>query len=121
MATIELEKMRFFAYHGFFEEERRIGAEYELTLSLEVNMSSVCCSDKLDDTLNYQVVYDVVKEQMAQSSKMIEYVSARVLRALVSRFPQIKKADLLLSKINPPLGGQVDRVTIRMSYPKDMK
>ncbi len=114
MEKIILEKMNFYAYHGCFEQEKIVGANYEITLSLEVDCMQACLTDNLSYTINYQEVYDLVKKEMAIKSNLIEHAGQRIVSAIKSCFPQIKKVELWLSKLNPPLGGQVNRVTIQM-------
>ncbi|MBO7201925.1 MAG: dihydroneopterin aldolase [Paludibacteraceae bacterium] len=115
MSKIKLEKMRFFAHHGFFEEERRVGAEYEVSVTLDVDIELAGRTDDLNDTLNYQQVYDIVKQEMTESSHLIEHVSMRIMTALKKEVGnRVNSIWLSLSKINPPLGGQVDRVTIEL-------
>ncbi|MDR3705015.1 MAG: dihydroneopterin aldolase [Paludibacteraceae bacterium] len=117
MGKIILEKMQFYAYHGFFDEEQLVGANYELTLALDLDISLPGRTDELTDTLNYQAVYDVVKEQMDIKSRLVEHVAQRIIDRLRAEFPQIQHIELSLSKLNPPLGGQVERVTIQLSTP----
>jgi 7,8-dihydroneopterin aldolase/epimerase/oxygenase len=115
MAQIILENMVFYAYHGFFEEEQRIGNEFCVTVTLEVENTLSGTTDNLTDTLNYQLVYDVVKAEMTITSRLIEHVAQRTLDKLLTTFPIIRSATVSLSKINPPLGGQVERVTVVVS------
>lgn len=112
MAQIILKKMQFYAYHGFFDDEQKIGANYELTLSLDLDTSQPSMTDELKHTLNYQEIYDVVKLEMSIPSRLIENVAQRIIDALYNKFEQVKEITLKFSKLNPPLGGQVDRVTI---------
>lgn len=86
MARITLGIMRFHAHHGLFEEERKIGGEYEVTVSYDQDIENVEKTDIIEDTLDYALVYELVKEEMAKESKLIEHVSARILRHLIERF-----------------------------------
>ena len=112
-----LKNLTFYAYHGVFPEENKIGGTYIVTLSLDIDLQKASETDNLEDTINYQLVYDVVKEQMQIQSKLIEHVAGRILRAVMSKFPQIAKAEVRLKKLNPPLGGQVESATVIMSEP----
>ena len=108
MIIIELLDMRFYAHHGCFEEEQEIGTYF----SVDVGMESPCSmasvqSDRLEDTINYQSVYDAVREEMAQPSHLLEHVAGRILDRLKDDFPQSGQIKVCVSKLNPPLGGQV--------------
>lgn len=106
--------MTFHAFHGCLEEEQRLGNTFLVTLSMELDTQVADQTDELDDTLNYQLVYNVVKREMEIPSKLIEHVSQRILNAVFNEFPQIKGLEVKLSKLNPPLGGRVERVTIEL-------
>jgi dihydroneopterin aldolase len=112
MAKILLEGMQFYAYHGHFAEEQKVGTKFELSLSIEVDIERASQTDNLDDTLNYLSVYQLIKEEMEINSHLIEHVAKRICKKLLSVFPQIENIELKLSKLNPPLGGQVERVSI---------
>ena len=105
---IELEKMRFYAYHGVMPQETKVVVDLILTAPLEQAVKS----DELDDTINYAAVYAVVKEQMDIPSKLIEHAAGRILYALKERFPQLAAVELKLSKLNPPFGGDVHSASI---------
>ena len=115
MTKIILENMEFHAFHGCLEFEQQLGNTFIVTLSMKISdIEKAGITDKLDDTLNYQLVYDVVQEQMAIPSKLIEHVAQRIMDSILSKFPQIKEVGLRLSKLNPPLGGKVEKVTIEL-------
>jgi len=115
MTRITLENMEFHAYHGCLEHEQQLGNTFIVTLSMELDTSLAGATDELVHTLNYQLVYDVVKAQMKIPSKLIEHVGQRIVDTLFSAFPQIQVLAVKLSKMNPPLGGKVDCVTIELS------
>ena len=115
MAKITLENMEFHAFHGCLEHEQQLGNTFIVTLSMELDTSLAGATDELVHTLNYQLVYDVVKAQMKIPSKLIEHVGQRIVDTLFSAFPQIQVLAVKLSKMNPPLGGKVDCVTIELS------
>ena len=115
MTRITLENLEFHAYHGCLEHEQQLGNTFIVTLSMELDTSLAGATDELVHTLNYQLVYDVVKAQMKIPSKLIEHVGQRIVDTLFSAFPQIQVLAVKLSKMNPPLGGKVDCVTIELS------
>jgi dihydroneopterin aldolase len=110
-----LENIQFHAFHGVFTEENKIGNTFIITITLDIDLQKASETDDLNDTINYQHIYDEVKAQMQIQSKLIEHVTGRILRAIMSKFAQVSKAEIRLKKINPPLGGQVESATIVMS------
>ena len=114
MSKISLENMEFHAFHGCLEHEQTLGNTFIVNLTLKLDTKLASETDILEHTLNYQLVYDVVKEQMEIPSKLIEHVAQRILDNVMCSFPQIEALDVRLSKLNPPLGGKVERVTLQL-------
>nr|WP_319511695.1 dihydroneopterin aldolase [uncultured Draconibacterium sp.] len=114
MGVIEIEGMKFYAYHGHFAAEQIVGNNFEVYLRLETSCDAAAQSDNLDDALNYQAVYETVKEVMQIKSALLENVGKRILDTLYDRFPSINKARIKVSKMNPPMGGEIERVSVTL-------
>jgi len=115
MAIISIEGMEFYAHHGYYHEERVIGTRFLIDLHFEADTREAQSSDELQKTVNYHSVYSMVREEMSVDSKLIEHVAARILRKVLSGFPQIVHAEVTICKMNPPLGGQVESVSVTLS------
>ncbi len=114
-SEILIEQMEFHSYHGFYPEENRIGCRYTVDLKLRLPLETPGASDLLNDTVNYEEVYKLVRHEMDIPSKLIEHVAQRIITSLQNRYPQLQSIDLNLYKYNPPLGGQVGRVGIHLT------
>ncbi len=114
MATISIEGMEFFAYHGCFKEEQVIGTKFRVDLFLEADTGKAETSDNLEDTVNYLAVYQVVKAEMNIKSKLLEHVSRRILKRVKKEFPAVTHARIKMRKLNPPLGGKIDFVSVEL-------
>jgi len=112
MTTISIEGMEFFAYHGCFREEQIIGTKFEIDLYLAVDTKKAETSDDLYDTVNYQSVYEVVKDEMKRSSKLLEHVARRILNRIKKEFSAVQGATIKIKKMNPPLGGKMNFVSV---------
>jgi dihydroneopterin aldolase len=115
MGIIEIEGMHFYAYHGHFEAERIVGNDFLVDVWLETDCLKAAASDNLDDALNYQAVYDLIKNEMQVKSHLLEHVAGRILNALFVDFPSIQKARIKVSKLNPPMGGQIEKASVTLS------
>lgn len=115
MHTIKLENIRVYAYHGCLDEESMIGSDYRVDLEVLANLSKSATSDDLNDTVDYVSLNQIVVEEMAVRSKLLEQVARRILDRTLSKEPLVEKATVSVSKINPPIGGDVQQVTICMS------
>ena len=104
-ATLELNNMAFYAYHGALPQERIVGGHYTVSLCLHADFSDACRTDALTDTIDYAVVCAAVKAEMAQPSNLIEHVAARIARRLLADFPTLASIDVRLCKLHPPVPG----------------
>lgn len=107
MNRIDLKEMEFFSSHGCFEEERIIGNRFVVNLSVEGDFSKAAASDNIDDAVNYQTLYDIVREQMDLPSHLLENVASRIVNRIKEMFPFLEKVSVTIDKINPPLGGKL--------------
>ena len=115
MSLITIKGMEFFAYHGCFKEEQIIGTKFFVDLYIEANTSEAEETDKLSKTINYQTVYLLVKKEMEIKSKLLEHVGRRILKAVKKEFPNINSVKVKISKMNPPLGGKINSVSLTLT------
>lgn len=115
MISIHLEGMKFYAFHGHFPVEKVTGNNFIVDLRIDFQNVKATVSDELDDTINYQRVYETVDCEMKISSNLLEHVAGRVLDSLYKSFPGILKAEVKISKLNPPMGGEIDKVSVILS------
>lgn len=115
MGVIEIENMEFYGYHGHFEAEQVVGNKFEAYLRLETDCIPASQSDELDDALNYQRAYELVNEEMKIPSKLLEHVGGRILDRLYNEFGNLHKATIKISKMNPPMGGKIGKVSVSMT------
>jgi len=114
MSRIVLEGMRFYAFHGCFAEEQAIGTNFRVDLTFETDTSKAQQSDNIADTVSYLDVYRIVKAEMAQPSHLLEHVGDRIGESVLNTFPAIKWVHVKVVKLNPPLGGQLDSVSVEI-------
>lgn len=114
MTKISLENMEFHAFHGCLEHEQKFGNLFFVSITMEVDTSLADESDQLVDTIDYQQVYNVVKEEMEKPSKLLEHVAKKIMDHLFMQFPQIDSLEVKVSKFFPPLGGKVEKATVQM-------
>ncbi|MDA3779361.1 MAG: dihydroneopterin aldolase [Bacteroidales bacterium] len=115
MGVIQIENMEFYAFHGCFIEEQIIGNQFLVDLRIETEMSKPAETDDINDALNYQIAYNLVIDEMKQKSHLLENIAKRILDTLYSKFDNIEKAEVKVSKMNPPMGGKIERVSVTLS------
>ena len=104
---IELEKMRFYAYHGVMPQETKVGNDFVVDLILADTLEQAVKSDEVDDKSNYAASHAVAKEQMDIPSKLIDHVAGWTLYAMKERFLQLAAVELQLSQMNSPFGDRI--------------
>jgi 7,8-dihydroneopterin aldolase/epimerase/oxygenase len=110
-----LNDMKFYAYHGAFKEETVIGGQYSVSIVLDADLSKAAETDKLEDTIDLQEVYNLVRKEMQLPSKLIEHAAYRIVKAIKQQFCQIENVKVTLRKLNPPIGGQIEDEAIVIS------
>jgi dihydroneopterin aldolase len=115
MGIIKVENIRVFAYHGCLKEETKIGSDYRVDLEVKVDLQTSAVTDKLNDTVDYVFLNRIIKEEMHIASHLLETVAKRILNRIFNEDKLVKKATVWVSKLNPPIGGDVEKVTIKMT------
>ncbi|SCY85817.1 dihydroneopterin aldolase [Flavobacterium caeni] len=114
MGVIKLKNIRTFSYHGCLLEESKIGSEYSVDLEIKTDLRKSSVSDQLADTVDYVLLNRIVAEEMAVRSNLIEHVAHRILSRIFREIPEVSRIVVGVSKINPPIGGDVEAVTVEM-------
>ena len=112
MGLIQIEGMEFYAFHGHYKEEQIVGSRFLVDLTIETDLDKPAESDNLRDAVNYQQAYGIIKAQMEQKSHLLENIASRILNALYPEMAGIRKARVKVSKMNPPVGGKVNSVSV---------
>ncbi|MEL4457125.1 dihydroneopterin aldolase [Lutimonas vermicola] len=114
MGTIKISNIRVYAYHGCLVEEGKIGSDYRVDLSVKANLKPSAKTDQLADTVDYVHLNRIVREEMAIRTKLLETVADLILDRILLEIPLANKVKIKVSKLNPPIGGNVEMVTIIM-------
>lgn len=101
--TVAIEDVAFHAFHGVFEQERAVGAEFRLTLSVEIPFNHALEDDNLDATINYAALFEICKSEMNKPSRLIENVALRIASKTREIFPRILRGHIKIVKMNPPI------------------
>ena len=96
-------------------EEGKIGSDYRIDLKVKANLKPSAESDKLADTVDYVHLNRIVKEEMAIRTKLLETVAKLILDRILLEISKVDEARIKVSKLNPPIGGNVEMVSIVMS------
>lgn len=109
---IVLQRMEFRALHGCYELEQKVGNRFTVDLEITTELGEVASEDSVEKAVNYLTVYEIVRAQMRITQRTIERVAINIIDAVRSEFPQVRHVKCTVSKLAPPLGGKVDRVSV---------
>lgn len=105
-STIFVNDIQLHAYHGMMPQEQLTGNDYLVSVSAQYPIDKAITTDDVQHTLNYAMVYDIVKEEMGISSKLVEHVAGRIAQHLMKQFADISAVQVRVTKLNPPMGAQ---------------
>lgn len=109
--NITVEGIKLYAFHGCLDEEAKIGGHFTVDVFVETDFTAAADNDMLDYTIDYVWINEIVKEEMAIRSKLIESVGQRIMNRLKSK-NQNAKFKVVIRKHTPPINGDVDSVSI---------
>lgn len=95
--------MRMHGHHGVFEQERRVGAEFEMDVEIHMPPVVGCSTDLIDDTVSYADIYEVVNKEFKIPSDLLEHVVERVADAICNKWQAISYVKVKLTKLAPPI------------------
>ncbi|GHT12631.1 hypothetical protein AGMMS4956_07540 [Bacteroidia bacterium] len=107
MTTIMLDGMEFYAHHGCFAEEQQVGTQFVVNVSFAADIEQAAATDDIRNTVNYIAVYQLVKAQMAITSRLIEHVAHRIATSIIEQFALVQRVEVKIAKLNPAVGGQM--------------
>ena len=105
-STIFVNDIQLHAYHGVMPQEQLTGNDYLVSVSAQYPIDKAIATDDVQHTLNYAMVYVIVKEEMGISSKLVEHVAGRIAQHLMKQFADISAVRVRVTKLNPPMGAQ---------------
>lgn len=116
---VALEEAEFYAFHGYYEEERRLGGRYTVSIRATLPPVEAAKDDELQHTLNYEALYQIAKRTMEKPRKLLEPLCQEMLDAVFSQFPEVQHVEVSVRKLRPPLGGPCVATRVTLSASKE--
>ncbi len=113
MMTIAIHGAEFFAYHGFYPEEQKLGTKF--VVDVEVDFRPVTAGIRQDDishTVDYEQLYEIVCNEMKHTRKLIETVAQAMADGIKTKYPFADSVQVVLKKMHPPMAGKVDHSSV---------
>ena len=115
LAEISVNRIKVYAYHGVSPQERTVGADFYVTVSVLVDVEpSAWRDDQLEGTADYSRFVSIVRREMTIPSNLLEHVASRIASAVLKECPSVSKVSVVIEKENPPLGVLCDGVSVKM-------
>lgn len=112
-STLRLVNAVFYAHHGVMLEEHRVGGRYEVDVAMGIDIREAATEDDLSKTVDYERVYEIVREQVTQRKHyLIERIAYLIAEAVLDVFERIEAIEVTVRKVNPPVGGPSDRAEV---------
>ncbi|QCX54454.1 dihydroneopterin aldolase [Elizabethkingia sp. JS20170427COW] len=111
---IILEDIKIYAYHGVLPEENILGTYYLVNAEIHADISKALEEDNLENTINYALVNDIIHQEMKIKSQLLEFVIGRMIRKLSEAFPEIEYIKMKLTKLQPPMPGEMKGVSVEV-------
>lgn len=112
---IRLNKMSFYGYHGVSAAEKETGREFEVDCELEVDLAESGQTDRLNDTIDYALVYSMIKKTVEGTAySLLEALATELASKLLDNFP-VYRVTLRVRKMKPPIPGHTDNIEIEIT------
>lgn len=115
MAKVGLERMKFYAFHGYYEFERRIGKEFVLDVMIDIDIQKDP-DEKISNTYNYEEIYAICKKYMKKRYQLLESLAFDIGDEIKNGDERINEVFIRIEKLNPNMGGNTGRATIEMTF-----
>lgn len=115
---ISLEGLEFYAYHGHYEEEKKLGSRFMVDVYIQLPTTKACTTDQLSDTVDYEKAYQLIKELMIHPVHLMETLAQKIMDRLFSMNAAIKGIQVAIAKIDPPIGGICHKAKVVLTSPE---
>lgn len=112
IGRISLEGLEFHAFHGVYPHERESGNWFEVDISVETRILEGMIDDDLSRTVNYETLFQLVREEMEKPSRLLETVGEQIVERVLNTLPEVRQVEIKISKTNPPIGGKCRKASV---------
>ena len=113
-ATVKVENLKIYAFHGCMEEEKVIGSDYIVNICAVCSVGKKAFGDEIGGTVNYVDLARIAKREMSIRSKLLEAVVNRIISSCFNEISVLEQISVTISKLNPPINADVEAVSVSM-------
>lgn len=116
---LKIQNAVFYAYHGVMTEEQSLGRKFEVDVELEYDFEKAAETDKLENAINYELVYKYLKDILTENKfYLVERLAYVICKKILDKFENVYKVKVNVRKLHPPIGGLIDYVEASLKMKK---
>lgn len=116
---IALHGAEFFAFHGFYPEEQKLGNWFVVDIDVEFTPTANIREDDLGNSVNYEQLYDIACEEMKLTKKLIETVAQAIIDEVKKQYTFVNRIKVQVKKMNPLVGAKTKYSSVTIQYPSN--
>ena len=111
-ATVKVENLKIYAFHGCMKEEKVIGGDYIVNICATCSVGKKAFEDEICGTVDYVDLARIAKREMSIRSKLLEAVVNRIITCCFDEISVLNQISVTVSKLSPPINADVDSVSV---------
>ena len=118
-ATVKVENLKIYAFHGCMEEEKIIGSDYVVNICAVCSVGKKAFDDEIGGTVDYVDLARIAKREMSVRSRLLEAVVKRIIDCCFNEISVLDQISVTVSKLSPPIGADVESVSVSMDKKRE--
>ena len=118
-ATVKVENLKIYAFHGCMEEEKIIGGDYVINICAVCVVGKKAVDDEIGGTVDYVDLARIAKREMSVRSRLLEAVVKRIIDCCFNEIPVLDHISVTVSKLSPPIDADVESVSVSMDKKRE--
>jgi dihydroneopterin aldolase len=116
LGIIRLHNAVFYAYHGVLTDEQSLGGKFEVDVDLHCDLTRGAKSDNLQDTVNYERVYDCIRKLVLDRNHLLlESLASSIGKGILKNFSKVNSVTIRVRKPGAPVRGVIDHVEVELT------
>lgn len=113
---IEINGLRVYANHGVSPQEKAVGNVFEISVKLYFACEHAMRTDRIDLTVNYADVIELIKSEMRYPCQLLEHAAFRLYESMTRRYSSVYGGEIKLYKLQPPVSAEVAAVGFTFTW-----
>jgi dihydroneopterin aldolase/2-amino-4-hydroxy-6-hydroxymethyldihydropteridine diphosphokinase len=113
---IRIHNAVFYAYHGVLTDEQNLGGKFDVDVDLHCDLTRGAKSDHLQDTVNYERVYDCIRTLVLDRNHfLLESLASSIGKGILKNFSKVNSVTVRVRKPGAPVRGVIDHVEVELT------